>query len=102
MGLLKPTRGGITLGSHDLVNDPAAARQLCSYLPQAQTPIDSFKVKEAIEIAGLIRGGRTTEVRRGAQSLLEALQIEEWRDTHGAALRTLSRRANSEERPTNS
>ena len=86
MGLLKPTRGGITLGSHDLVNDPAAARQLCSYLPQAQMPIDSFKVKEAIEIAGLIRGGRTSEVRRRAQALLEALHIEEWRDTHGARL----------------
>ena len=57
MGLLKPTRGRITLDSRDLIDDPAAARQLCSDLHHAQMLIDSFRVKEAIEIAGLIRGG---------------------------------------------
>jgi ABC-2 type transport system ATP-binding protein len=43
IGLLAPTSGRITLGRYDLVRDPAAARQLCSYLPQAQVPIDSFR-----------------------------------------------------------
>jgi len=28
MGLLKPTSGTITLGHHDLANNPAAARQV--------------------------------------------------------------------------
>ena len=42
IGLLKPTEGRITLGPYDLVAEPDAARQLCSYLPQAQMPIDSF------------------------------------------------------------
>ena len=86
MGLLKPTRGRITLGTRDLVANPAAARQLCSYLPQAQMPIDSFKVREAIEIAGAIRGGRAAEVRSQCRTLLEALHIEEWGDTIGAKL----------------
>ena len=36
IGLLKPTSGELTLGPYDLVDDPDAARQLCSYLPQAQ------------------------------------------------------------------
>jgi energy-coupling factor transporter ATP-binding protein EcfA2 len=44
IGLLKPTAGRISLGPYDLVADPDAARQLCSYLPQAQMPIDSFRV----------------------------------------------------------
>jgi hypothetical protein len=35
IGLLKPTAGRITLGPFDLVADPGAPRQLCSYLPQA-------------------------------------------------------------------
>ena len=52
IGLLKPTSGQITLGRWDLVENPDAARQLCSYLPQAQMPIDSFRVREAIELAG--------------------------------------------------
>jgi ABC-2 type transport system ATP-binding protein len=86
IGLLKPTSGSIVLGSVDLVQNPAAARQLCSYLPQAQVPIDSFRVKEAIEIAGLIRGGRASAVRHRTDALLEALHIEEWGNTFGARL----------------
>ena len=50
IGLLKPTEGRITLGPFDLVEDPAVARQLCSYLPQAQMPIESFKTREAIRL----------------------------------------------------
>ena len=38
IGLLRPTSGAITLGPHDLVEDPDAARQLCSYLPQRRCP----------------------------------------------------------------
>ena len=69
MGLLKPTRGTITLGHHDLANNPAAARQLYQYLPQAQMPIDSFKARQAIEIARLNHGGETDEVRRLAMGV---------------------------------
>ena len=86
MGLLKPTTGSITLGSYDLVEDPAAARQLCSYLPQAQMPIDSFKAREAIHIAGLIRGGAADDVAKRTDALIDSLQIEEWRDTPGVKL----------------
>jgi ABC-2 type transport system ATP-binding protein len=86
MGLLKPTSGSISLGAYDLVADPAAARQLCSYLPQAQMPIDSFKVREAIEIAGLIRGADAADTRRRTDALLAALDIEEWSETFGARL----------------
>lgn len=86
MGLLKPTSGEISLGPYDLVEDPSAARQLCSYLPQAQMPIESFKSHEAIEIAGLIRGGERDDLRARSDELLASLQIEEWRDTIGAKL----------------
>jgi ABC-2 type transport system ATP-binding protein len=64
IGLLKPTEGRISLGPYDLVADPDAARQMCSYLPQAQMPIDSFRVREAIELTGRIRGGTPAVVRR--------------------------------------
>ena len=86
IGLLKPDSGEITLGPFDLVDDPDAARQLCSYLPQAQMPIDSFKIREAVHITGLIRGGESGEVRRRGEELIEALQIGEWADTLGARL----------------
>jgi ABC-2 type transport system ATP-binding protein len=86
IGLLKPTSGRISIGSIDLVADPAAARQLCSYLPQAQMPIDSFRVREAIELTGRIRGGEAAGVRQRAGELIEALDIGEWSRTLGHRL----------------
>jgi ABC-2 type transport system ATP-binding protein len=86
IGLLKPTSGAIHLGSYDLVEDPSVARQLCSYLPQAQMPIESFKVHEAIRITGQIRGGPPAEVRRRTNELITALDLDEWRETLGAKL----------------
>ncbi len=86
IGLLKPDAGSITLGPHDLVADPDAARQMCSYLPQAQMPIESFRSAEAIEITGMIRGGDRDTVARRRQELIEALDIGEWEKTMGARL----------------
>jgi ABC-2 type transport system ATP-binding protein len=86
IGLLKPTSGSITLGPYDLVADPDVARQLCSYLPQAQMPIDSFKAHEAIAITGAIRGGQRAEVQRRSDELIAALELEEWRDTLGTKM----------------
>jgi ABC-2 type transport system ATP-binding protein len=86
IGLLKPDTGTITLGPHDLVADPDAARQLCSYLPQAQMPINSFRMHEAIEVTGLIRGGPAPAVRARSDALIAALDLEEWRRTYGAKL----------------
>jgi ABC-2 type transport system ATP-binding protein len=86
IGLLEPTSGSITLGRYDLVADPDHARQLCSYLPQAQMPIDSFKVREAIEISGLIRGGDKEEVRRRTRDIVDALELGEWWNTLGTRL----------------
>jgi len=62
---------------------PRTARQLCSYLPQAPMPIDSFKVREAIELTGRIRGGDRATVRRRARDLIEALDIGEWANVMG-------------------
>lgn len=86
IGLLAPDHGSITLGPHDLVADPDAARQLCSYLPQAQMPINGFKAHEAISITGAIRGGDPTAISRRRDELIDALDIGEWRDTLGARL----------------
>jgi ABC-2 type transport system ATP-binding protein len=86
IGLLKPTSGRILLGGRDLVADPAAARQLCSYLPQAQVPIDSFRAREAIVLCGRVRGGGRADVTRRADELIDALDLGEWRDKRGIGL----------------
>jgi ABC-2 type transport system ATP-binding protein len=86
IGLLEPDGGGIRLGPFDLVDDPDVARQLCSYLPQAPMPIESFRAREAIDITGQIRGGPPDEVKRRRDRLIEALRLDEWRDTLGAGM----------------
>lgn len=86
IGLLKPTSGTITLGPVDLVASPKHARQLCSYLPQAPVPIDSFSVTEAIELVGRLRGGRPSTVRKQTSRLIESLEIGEWRGERGRDL----------------
>jgi ABC-2 type transport system ATP-binding protein len=86
IGLLAPDSGSMRLGRHDLVEDPDAARQLCSYLPQAQMPIGGFKAREAIDITGAIRGGDSASIRSRRDELIEALDIGEWSDTLGARL----------------
>ena len=86
IGLLAPTSGSIAIGPYDLVARPDAARQLCSYLPQAQMPIDSFRAAEAIELTGRIRGGDRAAVRARTETLIDALDIGEWRNTMGVKL----------------
>ena len=86
IGLLKPSAGSITVNGWDLVADPALARKLCSYLPQAQMPIASLRVHEAIELTGLIRGGDLPTIRERAGALIEALELTEWRDVLGVRL----------------
>jgi ABC-2 type transport system ATP-binding protein len=86
VGLLKPTSGTIHLGGVDLVADPGAARQLCAYLPQAQLPIESLRVREAAELVGRIRGGSAVDVRRRVGELLDSLQLRPWERSLGAEL----------------
>jgi ABC-2 type transport system ATP-binding protein len=86
IGLLKPTGGRIRLGPVDLVQNPAAARRLCSYLPQAQMPINSLRVREAIELSGRIRGGDAAAVRRRTDELIDALDLGEWARVVGQRL----------------
>jgi ABC-2 type transport system ATP-binding protein len=78
IGLLRPTEGSIHLDGIDLVRDPGAARQLCSYLPQGSLPITSFRLRNAIEMAGRIRGGHREEIARRTGELVERLELGEW------------------------
>ena len=86
IGLLKPTSGSIRLGDLDLVADPDAARQLCSYLPQAPVPIDALRLREAIELSGMIRGGTRPTVRAGTDELIATLELGEWERALGVKL----------------
>ncbi|MEX1022795.1 MAG: ABC transporter ATP-binding protein [Dehalococcoidia bacterium] len=86
VGLLAPTSGTIHLGGVDLVADPAGARELCAYLPQAQLPIESLRAREAAELIGRMRGGSAREVRDRVGRLFESLHLMDWERQMGANL----------------
>jgi ABC-2 type transport system ATP-binding protein len=75
LGLLLPDGGAITIGSVDAIADPASARRLCSYQPQASAPVEGTSARDAIEIVGAIRGGERRAVRVRTAALLEALDL---------------------------
>jgi len=86
VGLVRPTSGRIVLLGRDPVADPAYARTVCSFQPQAQAPLTGVTTRQAIEIVGLIRGGSRRAVRRRTAELLAALDLEEWADSPGESL----------------
>ena len=86
MGSLKPTGGTIQLGEIDLVERPAAARQLCAYLPQGKLPIESLRAREAVDLVGRVHGGSARDVRARAERLFAALEVGEWESQLGANL----------------
>jgi ABC-2 type transport system ATP-binding protein len=78
--LLVPTSGTITIDGVDIVRRPSFAREACSYQPQTSVPIDHLTPLQATELAGRIRGGEKSVVRRRARELIAALDLGEWQD----------------------
>jgi ABC-2 type transport system ATP-binding protein len=86
VGLLKPTKGIIMFGDTDLVAHPEQARYVCSYLPQGSLPINSIRLRDAIEIVGLIRGGEKKHIRKRTREIIERIKLGQWADRTGGKL----------------
>jgi ABC-2 type transport system ATP-binding protein len=79
LGLLRPTSGQILLDGVDVAGTPDVARRSCSYQPQGAAPLEGLTPMEAIELTGRLRGGDRTTIRRRADELLSALDLDAWR-----------------------
>lgn len=86
IGLSKPTSGRITINGHDAIADPDHARQLCSFQPQTQAPIDHITPRQAIEISAQLRGMARRPAKKRATELLQHLELEQWADKPGRKL----------------
>jgi ABC-2 type transport system ATP-binding protein len=80
LGLIEPTSGRISIDGADVIRRPEIARRSCSYQPQTSVPIDGLTPIQAIELAGMIRGGTRADVRPRARALIGALDLGEWKD----------------------
>ena len=80
LALLVPDQGSIRIDDVDVVAQPAEARRLCSFQPQAAAPVDGLSARQAVEIVGSIRGGDRARIRARSQALLDALELDEVAD----------------------
>jgi len=75
LGLSKPTSGRIEIDGVDVVSNPAAAHDACSYQPQAELPMNGLRARRAIELLGRLRGGDARRMRARAHELLERFEL---------------------------
>lgn len=80
IGLVRPTAGGMRLGGVDIVADPRFAKRHCSFQPQAPVAIAGLTARQAISLAGRLRGNDRSTVATAASELLERLSLEPWAD----------------------
>ncbi|MBB6170502.1 ABC-2 type transport system ATP-binding protein [Nocardiopsis mwathae] len=78
VGLLRPDGGSIRVVGVDAVAHPATARRCVALQAQAQAPLDGLTPREAIEIAGRLRGMSRPAVREAAELMADELDIGEW------------------------
>lgn len=50
-GYLAPTEGAITIGGHDLLREPRAAKRMLGYLPEVPPLYDEMTVRDALRFA---------------------------------------------------
>jgi len=86
IGLLAPTSGTIRVAGTDIVEHPGFARQACSFQPQTQVPIEGLNPRQAIELAGRLRGGQKDQVRARTEALLKAFELDDWSNKAGESL----------------
>ncbi len=83
-GVLQPTRGRLSIGGHDIVDDPVAAKQLLALVPDDPRLFDSLTVWEHLRfIAAAYRVG---DFSAAGESLLEEFELTDKRDTAAGEL----------------
>lgn len=76
MGLIKPTRGNLTLFDYDIVKDSHLVPHFVSFMAQKPTALADLTVKEALSITGHLRGMKRSDASKQGQALAEELELE--------------------------
>jgi ABC-2 type transport system ATP-binding protein len=75
-GFLLPTSGRITVGGHDVRQEPIAAKHLIGYLPENAPAYADMTVNEFLSFAAELRGLRSGARRREVNRVVELCFLE--------------------------
>ena len=79
-GLLKPTRGSIILGGHDLEREPVAAKSIFGYIPDRPFLYEKLTAREYLYFTAALYGMDGQEARGRIEELLKVFELKEWGD----------------------
>lgn len=86
IGFTKPDQGEIFYGDTNLVTNRKQARQLISYMSQNYAPLEKLTIEQNLTMLGKIRGLQGQDLTTAVTTLLEALDIAEYRKRLGKDL----------------
>jgi ABC-2 type transport system ATP-binding protein len=79
-GILRPTRGRITLGGVDLARDPVRAKSILGFIPDRPFIYEKLTGSEFLRFVAGLYEQQGPVVERRARELLALFDLEEWRD----------------------
>jgi ABC-2 type transport system ATP-binding protein len=78
-GIIRPTRGRLSIAGHDVVGDPLGAKRELAYIPDDPKLFDALTVWEHLEF--IASAYRVADYRPRAEALLEQFELVEKRRT---------------------
>jgi len=78
-GIIRPTRGRLSIAGHDVVDDPIAAKRALAYIPDDPKLFDALTVWEHLEF--IAAAYRVADPKAKAEELLQQFELVEKRDT---------------------
>lgn len=77
LGLARPDSGSIVINGTDVVENPRAAHESCTYAPQTPLPMSGLKPRRAIELTAQLRGTSRSDSKRRSLAVLERLELHD-------------------------
>jgi ABC-2 type transport system ATP-binding protein len=79
-GFLPPTSGTASVGGHDIIQDPVAAKRMIGYLPENAPAYESMTVTAFLRFTGEVRGFRGSERDERVEEAIQKCKLERVRN----------------------
>jgi sodium transport system ATP-binding protein len=86
--VLKPTGGTARVAGHDVVADADRVRQKIGFLSTSTGSYDRMSAWELVEFFGRLHGLEGDRLRERMEAVFDLLQMNDFRDVHGASMST--------------